>query len=178
MTLQSEYFDPDTGIIHIVVSTHDSTGAGSGEMVAGLGLGDTTFNDVKIKILTIDYKIRLFTDNFGATVAPLADNNLYFDNYNERNACGQIIFGVYNKNDSTIFNDLGDFTGTSAFPVHVTSFATDLGNPASVSKRWKPRKMAFSNEQDAFISVRNESAITGGETVESYSSIYIRAIRL
>jgi len=178
MTLQSEYFDPDTGIIHIVQSKVDSTPSGSGETVCELGLEDTDFNDVKIKILTVDYKIRLFTDNLGASATPPADNNLYFDNFNERNSCGQVIFGVDNKNDTTVFNDLGDFTGTSAFPVHVTSFGTDLGNPASISKRWKPRKMAFSNEQNAFISVRVESAVTGGTIVFSYSSIYIRAIRL
>lgn len=178
MTLQSEYFDPDTGIIHMINSKVDITPAGSGATVCELGLEDTDFNDVKIKILSVDYKIRLFTDNLGASAVPPADNNLYFDNFNERNSCGQVIFGVYNKADTTVFNDLGDFTGTSAFPVHVSSFGTDLGNPASLSKRWKPRKMAFSNEQNAFISVRVESAITGTQTPYSYSSIYIRAIRL
>lgn len=178
MALESEYFDPDTGIIHMISSGVDSTPSGSGETVCELGLEDTSFNDVKIKILSVDYKIRLFTENLSASGSPPADNNIYFDNFNERNSCGQVIFGVYNKSDTTVFNDLGDFTGTSAWPVHVSSFAADLGNPASLSKRWKPRKTAFSNEQNGFISVRVESAVTGTQLVFSYSSIYIRAIRL
>lgn len=171
MTIQSEYYDPDTGIIHInQIDTFGSIGVGVNEG-AELGLEDTSFDDVKVKLLSVEYNVRGY-----ATKTNMDWNTDAFDYAGQ--AAGQIIFGVCNKNESiTSFSGLSSFSGTSAWPVAVKPFFTVYGNTFSVSKTWKPRKTALSNEQNAFITIRNESA-TSAQYLYAWHSIYIRMVRL
>ncbi len=152
-----------------------ATSSGSSTQLE-LGLEDTTFNDVKFKLLSVEYRVKAFTSN----VSP-GDNNANAFNDEEFGAAGSIIVGVMNKTTSTTFNDLEDFQGTSAWPVHMTNFSTLIGNPASYSKTWKPRKVALSNEQNAFMTLRVDNSWPGvgdAAPVDGYGSIYIRGVRL
>jgi hypothetical protein len=172
----SNYFDPTTNMLTFYKDGGLVNTAGA-SVDLELGLSDfSDLDDVKIKILSIEYKVKTFTDN-GAT-APLPDNNAYAFNYDLRSAGGNYLFGVKNKDDVTVFNDLDDFTGTSAWPVHMTSWASLIGNPASATKTWKPDKLALSHEQVAFLTVRNNSGVTNAVASYSWASIVIRAIRL
>lgn len=176
--MQSEYYDPDTGIIHLWQSEVLSALVGS-NATTELGLEDTSFNDVKFKLLSIEYKAKIFCDNISATSG--ADNNIQAFNNEERGTAGSIIVGIANKSDTTTFNSLGAFQGTSAWPVHVSSFAALVGNPASYSKTWKPRKTALSNEQNAFMNIRQDNSfptVTTDQTAHCYVSLYIRGVRL
>lgn len=172
MAIQSEYYDPDTGIIHITdLYTGGSVPGGSTEG-RELGLQNTTFNDVKMKILSIDYKLKIWTANSAGG----GDWNVNGWNYNT-SSFGQCIFGVNNEAGSpTTMTSVEDFTGTSGWPVHTDAWATACGNLVSISKRWKPRKLAFSDEQVAFISVTNDSASQAAPYWYSY--MYIRGVRL
>lgn len=175
---QSEYYDPNTGIIHLWKADTVGVPAG-GSVQTELGLEDTEFTDVKFKLLSIIYKAKIFTSNIGITSG--ADNNVYAFNDEEYGAGGSIIVGVKNAAETGVFNDLSDFTGTSAFPVEMTSFATLIGNPASYTKTWKPRKMALSNEQSGFLTIRQDNSFpsTDDDTdCQCYVSLYIRGIRL
>ena len=172
----SDYFDPTTNMLSFYKDGGLSNTNGAS---LDLELGLTDFphlDDVKIKILSIEYKVKTVTDN-GAS-APLPDNNQYAFNNDLRSAGGTYMFGVKNKNDVTVFNDLNDFTGTSAWPVHMTSWYTLIGNPASATKTWKPDKLALSNEQVAFLTVRNNSGVASSVASYSWASLMIRAIRL
>lgn len=171
MAIQSEYYDPDTGIIHInQIDTFGSISVGSVEG-AELGLEDTSFDDVKVKLLSVEYNVRGY-----ATKTPMAWDSTAFA-YNGQ-AGGQIIFGICNKNSTlSDFSGLNSFTGTSAWPVGVKPFFTVYGNTFSVSKTWKPKKTGLSNEQNAFITIRNDSA-TSAQYLYAWHSIYIRMVRL
>ena len=141
-----------------------------------LGLADfPSLNDVKVKILSVEYKVRSFTDNYGTSTA---DNNVHAFNNLSRMAGGNYVFGVKNVNETTVLNSLDDFAGTSAWPVHFTSWITQIGLPASATKTWKPSKMAMSDEQVAFLAVRNNSGVNNSNESYSWASIVIRAIRL
>lgn len=171
MTIQSEYYDPDTDIIHInQIGTFASISTGSTEG-AELGLEDTGFDDVKVKVLSIEYNIQGFS-----TVNPQDWQQKAFA-YDEQ-AAGQVIFGIANKNETIAdFTGLAQFTGTSAFPVAVRPWMGVNGTKFSVSKTWKPRKMGLSNEQNAFITCRVDSA-TSASLVYVWHSIYMRLVRL
>jgi hypothetical protein len=176
--MQSEYYDPDTGIIHLWQSEAATALVGS-NVTSELGLEDTSFNDVKFKLLSVEYKVKIFCDNLSATGG--ADNNVQAFNNEERGTAGSIIVGIANKSDTTTFNSLSSFQGTSAWPVHMTSFAALVGNPASFSKTWKPRKVALSNEQNAFINIRQDNSWPGtadDQAAICYASLYIRGVRL
>jgi len=177
MSLQSEYYDPDTNIIHILETDVSSQVPVNATIPNELGLEDTAFNDVKCKVLSIDYKVKVFSDVSGQssfdaiTPGPLGrQSSTTYDTF------GSIIFGIGNKNeDFTLFTSLGSFQGTSAWPVHTQGFYGQVGQIASVSKLWKPRKMGISNEQNAFICVRNDSA---SHLLYYHYSIYMRLVRL
>ncbi len=167
MTLQSEYFDPDTGIIHILQAEELTVASGATES-SELGLEDTSFNDVKVKLLSVEYRLRLFTAESGDTTVKQFSTS-YGDN-------GIVIFGIGNKSENfDTYTSLGVFQGTSSWPVHVQGYQTLVGNNQSITKTWKPRKTGLSNEQNAFIAVRSE-AITSG--FYGNASIYMRMIRL
>lgn len=172
----SQYYDPTTGMITMYRDDPlSNTSGGSLDMELGL----STFadlNDVKVKILSVEYKVRIYCDN--VSISAGADNNLYAFNNESRQAGGTYMFGVKNVNDTTVFNDLTDFEGTSAWPVHITSWVAQVGLPASATKTWKPQKMAFSDEQVAFLTVRNNSGVSNAQASYSWASIVIRAIRL
>lgn len=173
----SSYYDPDQGMLHLYKDGYNIVGSGASALNE-LGMEDTAFDDVKFKILSIQYRIKAFCTNL--SIASGADNNVNAFNPEELGSAGNVVFGIKNKDDTTTFNDLGDFVGTSAWPVHMDSWATLIGNPASVSKVWKPRKLALSNEQNAFVTLKNNSAFTAADSVsaETWFSIYIRGIRL
>ncbi len=181
MSQQSEYYDPDTGIIHMWLASDINASTGATDSFE-LGLENTTFNDVKFKLLSIEYRIKLFCSNLSPTGSPPADNNSNAFNDEFAGAAGSIIVGIANKSETmTTFNDLDAFTGTSAWPVGIAPYATLIGNPASFSKTWKPRKVALSNEQNAFLVVRQDNTWPGvGEdtAVTGWGSIYIRGVRL
>ncbi len=167
-----EYYDPDTGMLHLWQHSLFDYLPGSSSDTFAIGLSDTTFTDVTMKVVSIHYMTKIFSD----TVAPY-DANLQMFDTEEYSQSGLIIAGVRNQNAGTI-NDLNDFEGTSAWPVDTKSYGCGIGNPASYSKTWKPNKLAISHEQQAFLTIR---ALAGGNTNEaSYtsSSIYIRGIRL
>ncbi len=167
MALQSEYFDPDTGIIHIFQEEQLSVGTGTTDS-SELGLEDTSFNDVKVKLLSVEYRLRLFTAESGDTTMKQFSTS-YGDN-------GMIMFGIGNKTeDFDTYTSLGVFQGTSSWPVHVQGYSTLVGNNQSITKTWKPRKTGLSNEQNAFIVVRSE-AVTSGALANA--SMYIRMVRL
>ncbi len=166
MALQSEYFDPDTGIIHILEEDQISA-LGDETHSVELGLEDTSFNDVKVKLLSIQYRVRLFTGVSGDTTLKQFSTS-YEDS-------GTVMFGIGNKSENfDLYTSLGVFQGTSSWPVHVQGYQTLVGNPQSITKTWKPPKTGLSNEQNAFIVVRTE--IGTGAFVGT--SIYIRMLRL
>ncbi len=171
MAIQSEYYDPDTGIIHInQIDTFSSISSGATEG-AELGLEDTSFNDVKVKLLSVEYNVRGYV-----TTTPMSWDAQAFA-YNGQ-AGGQVIFGIANKSETIAnFTGLSTFTGTSAFPVAVKPFFGVYGSTFSVTKTWKPKKMGLSNEQNAFITVRNDSA-TSASLLYVWHSMYIRLVRL
>ncbi len=167
-----EYYDPDTGMLHIWAHELQSPLPGSSSDTLAVGLSDTTFTDVSMKIVSIVYQTKIFC----ATLDPYSADAQMFD-VGELGQSGVIIAGVANQNAGTL-NDLNDFEGTSAWPVDMKSYAVDVGNTASFTKTWKPRKLALSHEQQAILTIR---AFQGGAAQDgSYinSSIYIRGIRL
>ncbi len=167
MVIQSEYFDPDTGIIHILQNEDMSVGGGTTDSVE-LGLEDTAFNDVKVKLLSIEYRARLFALKSGDTTT-----ERFSTSYSDQ---GIIMFGIGNKSeDFDTYTSLGVFQGTSSWPVHVQGYGNQVGLPASVTKTWKPRKTGLSNEQNCFIVVRSE-ALAMGSLVNT--SLYMRLLRL
>jgi len=175
---QSHYFDPDTGIISMYKDYELECSSGQSKEF-GLGLSDfSELTDVKVKVLSIEYKVKMFTDNNSAAGTPSADNNVYAFNNEERQAGGNVVFGVRNEADTTIYYELDLFTGSSAWPVHMTSWVTQVGLPASASKTWKPRKLALSDEQKAFITVRNNSGVYNSQSNYSWASIMMRVVRL
>jgi len=167
-----EYYDPDEGMIHIWGHDNELSLPGSSSDTLSVGLSDTTFTDVTMKVLSIQYQARIFSD----AVAPYDANSQMF-NYDEFSQAGFIIAGVANQNHGTL-NDLNDFSGTSAWPVDMKQFAVCVGNPASYTKTWKPRKLALSHEQQAILSVRSLQGGTLQDASDCVLSIYIRGIRL
>ncbi len=167
MALQSEYFDPDTGIIHILQEEDLSIPAGTTDSVE-LGLEDTSFGDVKVKLLSVEYRVRLYALESGDT-----NTKRFSTSYRDD---GIVIFGIGNKSeDFNTYNSLGIFQGTSSWPVHAQGYSNQVGLPQSITKTWKPRKTGMSNEQNAFMSIRSE-ALAVGSLAET--SLYIRMIRL
>ncbi len=165
--MQSEYFDPDTGIIHILQEEDLSILPGDTDSVE-LGLEDTPFEDVKVKLLSIEYRARLYTQLSGDT-QDKAFSTSYRDN-------GIIMFGIGNTiEDFSLYTSLGSFQGTSSWPVHAQGYSTQVGLPHYITKSWKPRKTGLSNEQNAFISIRTEPINVG---CLAETSIYIRMVRL
>ncbi len=167
-----EYYDPDTGMLHLWAHEFDNALPGSSSETLAMGLSDTTFTDVSMKVVSITYQTKIFA----ATTDPF-DANLQIYDPQEIGQSGFIIAGVANQN-AGILNDLNDFEGTSAWPVDMKSYAVAVGNTASYTKTWKPRKLALSHEQQAILTVR---ALDGGSTQDGAlinSSIYIRGIRL
>lgn len=165
--LQSEYFDPDTGIIHIGQEESVTVAAGDTDSIE-LGLEDTSFNDVKTKLLSVEYRCRFYCLQ-GGDITGKQFSTSYRDS-------GILIFGIGNKSeDFDTYTSLGIFQGTSSWPVHFQGYSNQVGLPQSVTKTWKPRKMGLSNEQNAFISVRSE-ALALGSYVDT--SIYMRLLRL
>ena len=167
-----EYYDPDTGMLHIWGHDLQNSLAGSSSETLSVGLSDTTFTDVSIKIVSITYQAKIFC----STAHPYSANEQMFDPL-EYAQSGFVLVGVANQNHGTL-NDLNDFEGTSGWPVDLKSYAVTIGNTASFTKTWKPRKLALSHEQQAILTVR---ALQGGNTVDSAymdTSIYIRGIRL
>lgn len=167
-----EYYDPDTGMLHLWQHSLNDFLPGSSSDTFAVGLSDTSFTDVTMKVVSIHYMAKIFQD----VTAPYDANLQMFDS-SEYAQSGLIIVGVRNLNAGTI-NDLNDFEGTSAWPVDTKSYGCAIGNPASYSKTWKPNKLVLSHEQQAFLTIR---AFAGGNTNDSsltQSSIYIRGIRL
>ena len=167
-----EYYDPDTGMIHIWGHDNNLPLAGSSSATLSVGLSDTLFTDVTMKVVSIQYQAKIFSD----TVAPYDANGQMFD-HGSISQDGFIIAGVANKNHGTL-NDLNDFEGTSGWPVDMKQFSVCVGNPASYTKTWRPKKLALSHEQQAILTVR---ALAGGsldDDSEVVYSIYIRGIRL
>ncbi len=167
MSLQSEYFDPDTGIIHLVQQERIGIATGATDDMK-LGLEDTSFNDVKVKLLSVKYVAQLFTAEAGDPTGKFF-STAFGDN-------GTVMFGIGNKNEVfSTYTSLGSFQGTSSFPIQIQGYTTIIGNPTSVTKTWTPRKMGLSNEQVAFITVRSQ-AVTSG--CVAGLSIYMRLLRL
>ncbi len=167
MSIQTEYFDPDTNIIHILQNELGTVAGGSTDS-SELGLEDTSFNDVKVKVLSIEYRVRLFVLLSGDTTVKQFSTS-YSDN-------GIVMFGIGNKTeDFDTYTSLGSFQGTSSWPVHVQGFGTQVGLPLSITKTWKPRKAGLSNEQNSFIVVRSDALAMG--TYVNYS-LYMRLLRL
>ena len=174
MSMQSEYYDPDTGIIHISdIFDFSSLGANTPEG-RELGLQNTSFNDVKMKILSIQYKVQLYSAN-GTSQGAGDFNDKAFSKW--RTAYGSVIFGVANKTgDPADIKELDDYTGTSAWPVHFDMWQTQVGKTTTVSKLWKPKKLAFSSEQVATINLRSD--ILSEAAPYALGFMYIRGVRL
>ncbi len=167
MAILSEYFDPDTGIIHILQQEGQTVLTGATESVE-LGLEDTPFNDVKVKLLSIEYRVRIYARHSGDT-----STQRFSTSYSDQ---GTVIFGIGNKSeDFDTYISLGSFQGTSSWPVACYGYSNQVGLPQSFTKTWKPRKTGLSNEQNAFIVIRSEP-LTLGSSVET--SIYLRMLRL
>lgn len=167
---QSEYYDPDTGFIWINNSVDGGSISANTTEGTELGLQNTQFDDVKIKILTVEYRIMIYVSNTNDwNTQGFAGN---------RDAYGQCFFGVSNQLEHTPsqFGELEGFTGTSAFPVRAAPWAVVCGQTVTISKTWRPDKMAFSNEQCAFISILNASSSAAAPTW--FGGITIRAVRL
>lgn len=169
-TAQSEYYDPDTGIFHSMGWNHDSLAANSTDQFeVGFGvdsaIGVSTMG-IRFKVLSIEFKLKITNNYINADEFYLAAHDSY----------GDVHFGIINDaSSSTDFDRLNKFDGTSGWPVACQGYHAVPGNPASISKTWKPKKLAVSNEQVAFINLD-----TG---VNSYgviylASIYLRGIRL
>ncbi len=169
-----EYYDPDNGLIHFWGQEKLAGGASTSDTMA-MGLPDSTFTDPKMKILSITYQAKIFQDNLPSLGG--ADNNLYAFNFDEVGQSGFVLVGIRNEN-AGIINDLGDFEGTSAWPVDMRSFSVELGSAASFTKTWKPDKLALSDQQQAFLTVRCFDGGTVRDDVDAWCSIYIRGIRL
>lgn len=172
---ESFYFDPDTNMIHLYKDGGLSNSDGAS---LDMTLGLETFpvlTDVKVKLVSIEYKVKSFCDNLPLSTA---DNNINAFNNEARQAGGNYLFGIKNYTDTSAINSLDDFQGSSAWPVHMTSWISQVGLPASCTKTWKPRKVALSDEQVAFITVRNNSGIINDQASFSWLSIYMRCIRL
>lgn len=172
MAITNSYYDPDSSMIWMYTSEPLSLSTGGSQLVE-LGLEDTTFDDVKVKILSVEYRVFLQTSYNNTS----RDNNIDAFNVIARSA-GQVLCGVRNKNESVIFNSLDDFTGSSGWPVKTTSYHCTLGVNYSMTHTWKPSKLAFSNEQNAFISVKAGSDDSDFQNVRGLGSLVIRAIRL
>ncbi len=170
-----EYFDPDTGMIHLWGHEHLVVPASSSVTMA-VGLPDSTFTDVSFKIVSIKYQAKILADNL-SNPAPGANNDIYAFNADEVGNEGFCLAGIRNENAGTI-NDLNDFEGTSAWPVDMSSFMVELGSAASFTKTWKPRKLALSDQQQAFLTVRCFAGGSVKDDVDAFTSIYIRGIRL
>lgn len=175
----TSYYDPTTDMIHMFKDENLSNTAGAS---LDLELGLTDFSDLtdpKIKILSIEYKVKTFCDNFSTNSSGIQpDNNLYAFNNEEKQAGGHYMFGVKNKDDTTVYRNFEEFVGSSAWPVYCTSWIAQIGLPASCTKTWKPDKLALSDEQVAFLTVRNNSGVVSSSNSYSRASIVIRAIRL
>jgi len=170
-----EYYDPDTSMIHLW--GHELLQmVGSSSQTIAMGLSDSSFTDVSMKIVSIKYQAKVFADNL-ANPVPGANNDIYAFNRDEVGNNGFFLAGIRNMNAGTI-NDLNDFEGTSAWPVDMSSFAVELGSAASFTKTWKPRKLALSHEQQAFLSIRTFVGGSVSDQVDAWASIYIRGIRL
>ncbi len=167
-----EYYDPDTGMIHIWGHDMQLPLAGSSSGTLSVGLSDTLFTDVTMKVVSIQYQARIFSD-----AVALYDANSQMFNFDEFSQSGFIIAGVANQNHGTL-NDLNDFSGTSAWPVDMKQYSCCVGNPASYTKTWKPRKLALSHEQQAVLTVRALQGGTLQDASDIVYSIYIRGIRL
>lgn len=170
-----EYFDPDTGMIHLWGQELLEI-AGSTSQTMAVGLPDSTFTDVSFKIVSIKYQAKILADNL-ANPAPGANNDIYAFNRDEIGNQGFCLAGIQNEN-AGVLNDLNDFEGTSAWPVDMSSFMVELGSGASFTKTWKPRKLALSDQQQAFISVRLFDGGSVKESIDAWCTIYIRGIRL
>ena len=167
MTFQSEYFDPDTGIIHMFQEENFSVPGNTTDSTE-LGLEDTSFGDVKVKLLSVEYRVRLYPLESGDTTGKHFSTS-YSDS-------GVVMFGIGNKSENfDLYTSLGSFQGTSSWPVHIQGYSNQVGLPQSVTKTWKPRKTGLSNEQNAFISIRSE-VLGIGSLAET--SLYIRMVRL
>jgi hypothetical protein len=82
---------------------------------------------------------------------------------------------------SGFFNSIDDFEATSGWPVKFSQFACLIGNPASFQYTWKPPKLAFSDEQIAFLNIRSDNGFpstTTDRNIRYYASIYMRMVRL
>ncbi len=165
--LQSEYFDPDTGIIHILQEEDLSVPNGTADSTE-LGLEDTGFNDVKVKLLSVEYRLRLYTLESADT-----STKRFSISYRDQ---GIVMFGIGNKNENfDLYTSLGLFEGTSSWPTHAQGYSTQIGLPHYITKTWKPRKTGLSNEQNAFMVVRSEVL---GMGCLAETSIYMRLLRL
>ena len=178
---ESHYFDPDTGMIHLYKDSAFSNVTGASiDMELGLS-SFPELTDVKVKVVSIEYKIKTVTDNYSTNAAPgstTPDNNLYAFNNEEAQSAGTYLAGIKNSADTAVYNDLTDFTGSSAWPVQITSWFSQIGLPASMTKTWKPRKLGLSDEQVAFLTVRNNSGVNSARNSYSWGSIVMRLIRL
>jgi hypothetical protein len=168
-----EYYDPDTGLLHLWGQEQIAIGASTSDTMA-MGLPDSTFTDPKMKILSITWQTKIFADNHTLVNA---DNNIFAFNFDEAGQTGLVLMGIQNENAGTI-NDLNDFEGTSAWPVEMKSFAVELGSAASVTKTWRPDKLALSDQQQAFLSIRTFDGGSAVSGIDTWSSIYIRGVRL
>lgn len=171
MALLEEYYDPDSGMIWLSRQIDGTTLAAGNQEATELGLTNSSFDDVKMKILSIEYKATFFVTN--------ASSNFDVEAYNAtRDAYGCVTFGVCNEASVTsTFAVLGAFTGSSAWPVQTTGWnAVCGGGRTTVSKTWKPKSVALSNEQQAFIAVKNDVFSSSSPTW--FGSIVIRGIRL
>lgn len=175
---QSFHYDPTSGMITMYKDLEFSNTSGAA-LRNTCGLEDyNNLNDVKVKILSIEYKVKAFTDNVSPDGATPADNNLYAFNNESRQAGGSFVFGVCNRDESSTLDILDDFEGTSAWPVHITSWVSQIGLPASTTKTWRPDKLALSDQQVAFITVKNNSGVHNTVASYAWASVVIRAIRI
>jgi len=169
MVATSSYYDPSTKMLHILKEGDmSSVGAGQTESM-NVGLEDTSFEDTKFKIKSIEFKLLVYASNTAGY-----DGTAFTTG---GDAFGSYLFGIGNKTENfDSFTELADFQATSAWPVHTSGWFNTVGNLFKAQKTWKPRKLALSNEQNAFVSVSNDLASSRGP--QSFASIYIRGIRL
>lgn len=172
MAITNSYYDPDTSMVWMYKSEASAVSVGSSQVMT-LGLEDTSFDDVKIKILSIEYRAFILTNYNNSS----RDNNIEAFNSKYRSS-GQVLFGVQNESITSTTNSLDDFTGSSGWPVRTTAYNSAVGNPYSLSYTWKPNKLAFSNEQVALASVKADSSFADAQPAGIYLSLVIRGIRL
>ncbi len=169
MALQSEYFDPDTGIIHIYQTDLNQVASGVTDSTT-VGLNNTSFNDVKVKLLSVEYRLKMFPI---PSPTPEDFNTQAFST--SFDSQGLLICGIGNENENfDLFTSAAIFEGTSSWPVHIQGWHAMIGDPQRISKTWKPRKTGLSNEQVAFVAVRNE----GAAIMYYHVSLYMRVLRL